>query len=424
MTECLIDYSFYGANRDAILCRDPEVMLAGPRDTGKTLAWLWKLDAVAKKYAGASIVIARKVQKDLWGTVLETFRREILDGQPVRVYGGERPAFYEYRNDSRIWTAGLDKPGSVLSAQHDIIYLNQAEEADVADWEFLTSTTTGRAGNVPYSQTVGDCNPGPPTHWIQQRRAQGALTFFESRHEYNPEIYDPRTGEVTDGGQARLDGLRSLTGVREKRLFRGLWVMPEGAIYEVFDEDKHKIVSFPIPQLWPRCVGIDPAGAHIAALWVAWDPKGEALHVYREYREPFGSPTATHVADILKMSKHETIFSWVGGGPGERQQRVDWANNGIPILEPPYPDVWAQIDRVIELIDQDRLFIHDCCVQTLHEIGSYRRKERRGQLVQEIEDKEKFDCLDCLRYICSWLVGEPGGGPQLVYKPVQIGGYR
>ena len=178
MRECEISLSFYGANRAAILCRDPELILAGPADTGKTIAMLWKLDAIAKQYPKASLVIARKQQTDLWSTAIESFKRYIINEQPIRIYGGETPAFFEYWNGSRIWTAGLDKPGKVLSAEHDIVYVNQAEECALVDWETLTTRASGRAGNVPYAQVIGDCNLANPSHWIKQRQKAGTLTFF------------------------------------------------------------------------------------------------------------------------------------------------------------------------------------------------------------------------------------------------------
>ena len=235
MTRCKLSLSFYGANRAAILCRDPEVILAGPADTGKTIAMLWKLDAIAKQYPKASLVIARKQQTDLWGTVIESFKRYILGEQPIRVYGGEKPEFYEYRNGSRIWTAGLDHPGKALSAERDIVYINQAEEAALVDWETLTTRASGRAGNVPYAQVIGDCNPANPSHWIKQRQKAGTLTFFESSHRDNPDLFDQATGQITEQGKTRIGALDRLTGVRKLRLRKGIWAAPEGAIYDVFD---------------------------------------------------------------------------------------------------------------------------------------------------------------------------------------------
>ena len=43
------DYTPYGRVREAFLSHAPELILAGPADTGKTLGLLWKLHILAGK---------------------------------------------------------------------------------------------------------------------------------------------------------------------------------------------------------------------------------------------------------------------------------------------------------------------------------------------------------------------------------------
>jgi phage terminase large subunit len=418
------EYSFYGPIQEAIYCRDSEVILSGPADTGKTLGLLWKLNAIAEQRK-ASIVIARKQLTDVFSTVLQTFQNKILGEDratwPCAVYGGEKPQWYDYRTGTRIWVAGLDKSSKVLSAEHDIIYINQAEEVSLTDWETCTTRTTGRAGNLPYGQTIGDCNPGPPTHWIRSRAKSGTLTLFESGHKDNPSLYDQATGELLPGGVQRIEALKNLTGSRLMRLYHGLWAAPEGAIYDVFDEDKHVVASFDPPPLWPRAVGIDPFGAYIAAVWVALDPQARIANVYREYREPFGLTVAGHVENILKLSKGETVFVWVCGAKSERAWRLEFQAAGLPVVEPPITDVWIGIDRVYELLKDFSLVIHDSCHGLMSEIGDYRRKlNRTGNPTESIENKDAYHCLDALRYLVAYLV-HPAEQTQVVYAPQRIG---
>lgn len=403
--EIEIPYSLYGGNREAFYCRDSEVILAGPADTGKTMALLTKLHLLAYKYPNAAIVILRKQLTDVYSSVLQTYLKKILEkGTPVKAYGGEKPQWFDYPSGSRIWVAGLDKPGKVLSAEFDLVYVNQAEELSLFDWETLTTRTTGRAGHMPYSQTIGDCNPAHPTHWIRTRAADGKLRFFESVHRDNPEIYDPETGELTEGGKKRLAALDNLTGSRYMRLRKGLWAVPEGAIYDIFDEERHKVAAFPIPALWPRVVGIDPFGAFVAAVWLAFDSQNGVLNVYREYCEPFGQTTLGHANNLKAASKNETIFAWVCGGPSERAWRLEWRAAGIPVIEPPIADVWIGIDRVYQLLKEHRLIIHNCCIGLLSEIAGYRRKVGKdGAASEMIEGKEIYHLLDSLRYAVAWL---------------------
>ena len=421
-------YSFHGGNLAAIRCREPEVVLAGPSDTGKTLAMLYKIHrcALKLKYSGAQISIVRKVKADLLGSCLQTFKRDILEPYAPYVtwYGGEYPQWYDYPTGSRIWIGGLDDPGKTLSAERDLVYVNQCEELTLSDWEYLTRITTGRGAVMPYTQLIGDANPAQPTHWILQRRDAGRLAFFESTHRDNPQLYDQETGQITEEGTRRIGRLDSLTGVRHKRLKQGIWAAPEGVIYDIYDEDQDKVVSFPIPRLWPRVVGVDPFGAHIAAVWLAFDPRDKCLHAYREYVEPFGVTTAQHAANVQKIVQlnGETILAFVGGGPSERQQRTDWADYAIPLVEPPFWDVWAGIDRIINLLTERRLKIHDCCVNLMSEIGDYRRVQNKktGEFTDVIYNKGAYDCLDATRYGVAWLTGGEEMA-QVVYRPELIG---
>lgn len=420
------DYMPCGGVREFWNANDQEVIIAGPADTGKTLGALWKIHQICTLYPGTQAVIVRKVQEDMAGSVLQTWTDKVVSHDPsVTSYGGHKPYFWVYPNGSKVWTCGLDKPGKVLSSERDIIYVNQAEELVQPDWEILLSRCSGRAGNVPYPQLMGDCNPESPTHWIKSRSnpklSSYPLRLIVSQHTDNPELYDQKTLLITEAGKQRLGALDRMTGARRLRLRLGIWAQPEAAIYDVFDEVHHKVAAFPIPPTWPRVVGIDPYGAYIGALWLAFDPQNNILNVYREYFEPFGLTTPGHVAKIRELSKGETIWVWAGGGPSENQARVDWSSFGIPLQEAPITEVWAGIDRVYQLMRDFSIVIHDNCINLLSEVGSYRRKVINGITTEQIENKDTYHLLDALRYIVAYLTGPKEERTEVIYDPIRIG---
>ena len=131
--------------------------------------------------------------------------------------------------------------------------------------------------------------------------------------------------------------------------------------------------------------------------------------------------TPEHARAILKLTGAETVWAWVVGAPSERQARLDWQAAGIPGIEPPSIGVWEGIDRVIQLLTDGALVVHDCCVNLLSEIGSYRRKlTRGGEPTEIIERKSEYHGLDCLRYIAAHLLG-PKEETQVLYAPAHIG---
>ena len=405
------DIEIRGDNR-LFFTRQYELIVSGPAETGKTFSSLLKCHLAACKYPGAQITVARKYYSDIAGTVLRTYRRDIiketrLGDSPygIKPYGGEKTEWYDYPNSSRIWLMGLDRPGASLSGERDIVNVVQAEQLALMDWEYLIRVTTGRGAVMPYTQLMGDCNPSHRQHWILQRAREGSLKLGSTTRRDNPALWDGENW--TQRGRLTQERLGSLTGSTKAHLFDGVWANPEGAIYETFEGidldgnyGRHVCKAFTPPPTWARIVGVDPFGESIAALWLALDPAQARWHVYREYCEPFGMTRQGHVNNIMTLSAGETIFYFCGGGPSERQDRADYTGFGLPLLQPAESSVWAGIDRVNALLNENGLVIHDCCPHLISELGDYRRKtDRSGNVIEgEIEDKGAYHTLDALRY--------------------------
>lgn len=258
--------------------RPTELMISGPAETGKTMAACWMIDRFARAFPGAQITIGRKLRSTMDGTVLNTWRRVIAIRGGVQVYGGEKPEWYDYHNGSRVWVAGLDNPGKALSSERDLIYINQAEDLRLDDWQTLTTRTTGRGSVAPWTLLLGDCNPGAPSHWIMQR---ATLRRLESRHEDNPSLYT-EAGVLTPQGVRTMAVLDALVGVLYERLRLGRWVVAEGAVY-AFDRALHLIDAMPPGWLtWRKFRAIDFGFTNpFVCLWGAVDGDGR-LYIYRQ----------------------------------------------------------------------------------------------------------------------------------------------
>src|SRR5260370_30833152 len=124
-------------------------------------------------------VIVRKTYKSMPGYVLQIYEKKVLTTvYRVRKFGGEKAEWFDYPNGARVWIGGMDNPAKVLSSERDIIYVNQAEELSLGEWETLTTRVTGRAANMPYAQIIGDCNPGSFNHWIKACAGEGKLKLL------------------------------------------------------------------------------------------------------------------------------------------------------------------------------------------------------------------------------------------------------
>jgi len=261
-----IEFTFYGGAREFVRYHGTEAMLHGPAETGKTLSTLWKLHLCALKYKGAQLVILRKTQTSAHSTVVQAYLNKVLgETATAQAYGGGIPQWFDYPNGARIWVMGMDKPGKLLSGEFDLVYVNQAEELVEGDWETIMTRTTGRAGNMPYAQTIGDCNPTYPTHWMYQRKT---LRMYYSRHEENPMLYDQQTGQMTAQGHRTMAVLDALTGVRKERLRYGRPAQAEGVIYDEWDPSVHLVYAEDVPPLQRYIAAADWGYANPGALGV------------------------------------------------------------------------------------------------------------------------------------------------------------
>ena len=433
-------YEPYGGSLEMWKCRDPEVIISGPAETGKTRGCLEKLDALLWKYPNTQAIIARKTYASLRATVLQTFNLKVMAKRsPVKRYGGEYTSGYSYPNGSKIFLGGLDKPERILSSEWDVIYVNQAEELTVNDWEILTTRATGRAGNMPYAQVMADCNPSHPTHWIRLRAQKGNITFLESRHEDNPTLFDPVTKFITPQGIRTLGVLDKLTGVRYRRLRLGQWAAAEGAVYETFDRAVHLLDRFEIPKNWARIRSIDFGYTNpFVCQWWALD-EDRRMYLYREiYMSRVlvgGDPEGNdHASRIMSLSRGEFIEVTVADHDAE-ERAILLAGNpkaGIPPIEtiPAMKALSLGIQAVQARLrpagdGRPRLFIlRDSLVEpdpillesrkptnTEQEIDSYIWKPtREGATGEEVPLKRDDHGMDAMRYAVCLVDGihEPG----------------
>ncbi|MDD2857779.1 MAG: hypothetical protein PHU75_03805 [Candidatus Nanopelagicales bacterium] len=309
---------FRGAALRAQEITDHEWMLAGPAETGKTFAALWRLARLCAETPRAKAAIIRKVRADMGGTVLETWERVIGMHGGWSSVGGAHPEWYEHSNGARVYVGGMDRPGKVLSGERDWLFVNQAEELDLEDWETLSTRCTGRGAVTTMPMLFGDCNPGPPSHWILKR---AALNVLHSRHEDNPTLYTD-AGELTPQGTRSMAVLDSLSGVRRERLRFGRWVAAEGVVYEAWDRGTHYVEPFEIPSEWRRIRVVDFGYTNpFTCQWWAIDPDGRLIL----YRQTYRTRTIVedHAAEITALSAGERIEATIADHDAEDRATLE-----------------------------------------------------------------------------------------------------
>lgn len=355
--------------------------------------------------------------------------------------------YYRFLSGAKVSFAHLQYETTLrdwLGAQIPLIEFDQLETFSQTQFFYMLSRNRSTSGVRPYIR--GTCNPEPGwlagflDWWIDEEgyaipsrsgrirwmvRENDITYWSNSRDELQADHPESRPKSVTfilstvydnqvllqkDPGY--LANLHALSKVDRARLLGdrrrgGNWkIRPAGRIYDEFT-DRHIIPDFPIPVTWPRFRGVDYGAVNTCVIWLAEDPITHALYLFLEYLKG-EKTTKQHVKEVLDFGEAE--YTW-GGAPSEDQQRWDWSDAGLAVMQPPVSDVEAGIDRVKELLKDRRLFIFRSCTGIIEELGSYSRKlDETGLPTDEIKDKSTYHRLDALRYVVSGVVANSGAG--------------
>jgi len=396
-------YQPFGGAEQLFYCRDKEILFEGPAGTGKTRGLLEKIFFCAQKWANSRHLLVRKTRKSMTESVLVTFEEKVIPvGFPIgsNVQRSHRHS-YDLPNGSVIVIDGMDNADRIMSTEFDTISYFEATEGFEDDHEKLT--TRLRNGVMPFQQIISDCNPGAPTHFLNQRANAGKMTRILSRHEDNPAI--------TEG---YLNTLRSLTGARRLRLYEGKWASQEGLVYN-FDPAIHMVKPFPIPSDWKRYRVIDFGYKNpFVCQWWALDNDNRP-HLYREiyYTERLVSD---HAKQIVSLSEGETYELTLADHDAE--DRATLEREGIK-TKPAQKAVTSGIQAVEDLLRKKAdgkagmVVFYDTLVErdpkltetkrptcTREELDSYSYpKGQDGKTAKEEPVKADDHGMDCLKYL-------------------------
>jgi len=411
--------TFYGGASETWGYKGHEYILSGPYETGKTLANLYKLNALLWLYPRSRAVITRNTYASLLSTAVVTYEEKVLGfnldapNSPIKKYGGTRPTHYEYGNGSHLLLVGLDKPQKLLSGEFDFILFVQLEETPLNAYELALGRCTGRAGNAPYPQVMSDCNPGHPEHWILKREQ---LKMFEQLHIHNPALFDQRKKQWTVQGERTRQILSGLTGLRHKRGYLGQWAGAEGAVYEDYRRERHVIDPFDIPKSWRRIRVVDFGYTNpFVCQWWAIDPDGR-LYLYREiYMSQ--RLVSDHAQQIKTLSQGERIDYTVTdhdpenaatlnrhGIPTGNVDKTVSIESGIELVQLRLRDVGDGKPRIFFMegatVEIDRVLVEaNRPTSTIQEIASYSYPEGvDGKPNKEQPIKDNDHGMDAMRY--------------------------
>ncbi len=174
-------------------------------------------------------------------------------------------------------------------------------------------------------------------------------------------------------------------------------------IYGVWNEGVCKIPRMPIPKEWLIYSGHDFGGANPAALFFAQDPSTGFFYAFNEYLPGGGRSTSEHAEEFKKIVQGYNVIKRTGGNKTtEEEIRQGYTAHGWPIVQPKITEVKAAIDRVLGLMELNKIFVFEDMTETLEELMTYSYKlDSAGWITDDIERKSSYHLMDAMRYILS-----------------------
>ena len=202
------------------------------------------------------------------------------------------------------------------------------------------------------------------------------------------------------------------TGVFFKRYILGRWVVAEGVIYDMFDEEKHVISSLENLTGDNYYVSCD-YGTQNATVFLLWckDTAGKWV-CCREYyysgRDEESQKTDSEYADDLEK--------WLGGikpvkvviDPSAASFITELKKRGYNVKKAKN-DVLDGIRYVASLLALGKIAIYKGCKNTIKEFVSYTWDAKAAERGEDKPVKQWDHCADAVRYFLYTIVRKPSG---------------
>ena len=187
-------------------------------------------------------------------------------------------------------------------------------------------------------------------------------------------------------------------------------------VHGKFNDRLCKIKRFPIPYSWPVYSGHDFGESNPGALFIAQNTsldepitstgnkirRGDYV-IFHEYLPGSGSSTESHVQEFKSVTLDRIVIRSVGGNvTTEAQIRQLYTTHGWLIIPPRITRVGAQLERVYNLYDLNKVHIFDDLTRLLDEMSNCLWNiDAEGHTTDKIKNETRYHLLACWRYIGS-----------------------
>lgn len=373
------------------------------------LAWL----RYARCGPAGSLAMIGKTERTLKRNTIDPIV-DMLGPQRARYVAGTGELYLLGR---RVYTAGANNIEAVSKIQG--LTLAGAYGDEITTWPEELWDMLGTRLSVPGARFFGTCNPAGPVHWLKTLLDQAALWLGHDGTVSTGQDGDPLdlhrfSFTLDDNPHLSPDFVASLkrqyVGLFYKRYIQGLWVPAEGAIYDMFDTDRHVVSDMSTITRWIS-MGVDHGTRnpfHAGVLGVGVDRK---LHLVRDWRWD----SAKQRRQLSDAEYSREVRHWLTTVPipttdlrGVTPERVvvDPSATGfrVQLHQDGLPSILADnavlpgIRTLSTLYALDLLDIHESCTDLIRETLGYSWDDKAAERGEDVPLKVADHGPDMKRY--------------------------
>lgn len=373
--------------RDAIIC---DGAVRSGKTTCMALSFVFWANA---SFSGASFALCAKTLRSLRRNVVEPLK-QVLESIGYQCIDRPSKDYLELTLDgrtNRFYLFGGNDEGAAARIQGVTLSGILLDEVALMPRSFVEQALA--RCSVHGSRFWFNCNPEHPYHWFYtewiQKATQKNVLYLHFRMEDNPSL--------TTRIRRRYENLFS--GVFYERFIEGKWVCATGLVYPMFDRNVHVYnqrklygkyyISCDYGTVNPMSMGL--WGEHRGV----WDRTAEC---YYDSRREQRLKTDEEYYEMLELLAGDRAIEAVIVDPSAASFMECIRRHGRYRVIPAKNDVRDGIRRVSDALRDQKIRIHESCLDTLREFTAYVWDESGHG---DAPKKEHDHAMDDIRYFVN-----------------------
>ncbi|MFM9368082.1 PBSX family phage terminase large subunit [Streptomyces sp. Da 82-17] len=363
--------------------------------SGKTIASLVAfLLALRRAPATGLILVCGRSLQTIERNIIEPLQDPGLFGEvadEVRHTRGATTASILGRTVHLIGASDARAEGRLRGLTAALALVDEATLVPEAFWTQLLARLS-----VPGARLLATTNPDSPRHWLRtgylDRERELDLASWHFRLDDNPSLSEAYVAALS----------AEYVGLWRKRMIFGEWVVAEGAVYDMWDEQRHVVDELPpMRRTW---VGVDYGTSNPFAAVLLGLGDDDRLYVAGEWRHDSRAAhrqlTDAQYSARLRgwLDEQQVVPEWTFVDPSAASFVTQLWTDGHPGVARAHNDVLDGIRSVATALDSGLLRVHRSCTGLLDELPGYAWSEEAAEKGEDKPIKRDDHSCDALRY--------------------------